>query len=65
MLKIRVNPDKEIVKMVTDYLREHDGECPCQLDAICKCDRFKNMNEEGFCHCIMFETYDSEKYYEL
>ena len=25
MLKVRVNPDKEIVKMVTDYLREHDN----------------------------------------
>ena len=56
-----MNPDKEIVKMVTDYLREHDGECPCQLDATCQCDKFKNMNEEGFCHCLLFEKYESEK----
>ena len=54
MLKVRVNSDKEIVKMVTDYLREHDGECPCQLGATCQCDKFKNMNEEGFCHCLLF-----------
>ena len=58
MLKVRVNPDKEIVKMGTDYLREHDGECPCQLGATCQCDKFKNMNEEGFCHCLLFEKYE-------
>ena len=61
MLKVRINPDKEIVKMVTDYLREHDGACPSQLGATCQCDKFKKMKEEGFCHCLLFEKYESEK----
>ena len=55
MLKVRVNPDKEIVKMVTDYLREHDGMCPCRIDTKCQCPQFKNQDVPGQCHCMLFE----------
>lgn len=58
MLKVRVNPDKEIVKMVTDYLRANQSHCPCQLDATCQCDKFKQMNHTGFCNCELFEKYE-------
>lgn len=58
MLKVRVNPDKEIVKMVTDYLRDHNGECPCQIGQKCQCSKFKQMNSVGQCHCMLFEKYE-------
>lgn len=60
MLKVRVNPDKEIVKMVTDYLRESGGMCPCRIDTKCQCPQFRNQNEPGQCHCMLYEKYESE-----
>lgn len=51
---IRLNPDKEIVDMVRAYQRAHSGDCPCQVDAKCMCDSFKQQ-ESGWCHCLLYK----------
>ena len=61
-MKIRENPDKEIVKTVREGLKAKDGYCPCRLgrdeDNKCMCKEFreqiKDPNFEGYCHCMLY-----------
>jgi ferredoxin-thioredoxin reductase catalytic subunit len=61
-MKIKENPDKEVVKMVREGLKAKDGYCPCRLgkdeDNKCMCKEFreqiKDPNFEGFCHCMLY-----------
>ena len=61
-MKIKENPDKEVVKMVREGLKAKDGYCPCRLgkdeDNKCICKEFreqiKDPNFEGFCHCMLY-----------
>lgn len=54
---IKLNPNKEHVKMIQDALKEKNGYCPCQLeqndDTKCVCKEFREM-EKGECHCGLF-----------
>lgn len=61
-MKIKENPDKEIVKTVREGLKAKDGYCPCKLgrdeDNKCMCREFreqiKDPNFEGYCHCMLY-----------
>ena len=61
-MKIKENPDKEVVKMVREGLKAKDGYCPCRLgkdeDNKCMCKEFreqiKDPNFEGYCHCLLY-----------
>ena len=61
-MKIKENPDKEVVKMVREGLKAKDGYCPCRFgkdeDNKCMCKEFreqiKDPNFEGFCHCMLY-----------
>ncbi|MBR5869470.1 MAG: ferredoxin thioredoxin reductase catalytic beta chain [Clostridia bacterium] len=61
-MKIRENPDKEIVKTVREGLKAKDGYCPCRIgrdeDNKCMCKEFreqiKDPNFEGYCHCMLY-----------
>jgi ferredoxin-thioredoxin reductase catalytic subunit len=61
-MKIRENPDKEIVRTVREGLKAKDGYCPCRLgkdeDNKCMCKEFreqiKDPNFEGYCHCLLY-----------
>ena len=57
-MKIRTNPDKEIVKNVREKLRENSGYCPCKLLKIpenkCMCKEFLELTTEGECHCGLY-----------
>ena len=61
-MKIKENPDKEVVKTVREGLMAKDGYCPCRLgrdeDNKCMCKEFreqiKDPNFEGFCHCMLY-----------
>ena len=56
-MKIKVNPDKEFVKLIRDKLEENDGYCPCRRtkneDTKCMCKDFLEQ-EEGLCHCGLY-----------
>lgn len=61
-MKITLNPDKEIVKMIKDGLKKNGGYCPCRLEKSeetkCMCEEFKaQVNDpefEGYCHCMLY-----------
>ena len=62
MSRIRLNPDKEIVKMVKEGLKERGGYCPCRRENTeenkCMCLEFRRQIEdpdfEGLCHCMLY-----------
>ena len=61
-MKIRLNEDEEVVKMIKQGLKEKDGYCPCRLekteDNKCMCQEFKEQiadpDFEGYCHCMLY-----------
>ena len=61
-MKIKLNPDPKIVKIVKDGLEMKGGYCPCRLeikeDYKCMCQEFKEQikdpNFEGYCHCMLY-----------
>ena len=61
-MKITLNPDEEIVKVVKEGLQERGGYCPCRRemteDTRCMCREFRDQIAdplfEGFCHCMLY-----------
>ena len=61
-MKIRLNEDEKIVKLIREGLVKKEGHCPCRLemtdDTICMCKEFREqLNDpeyEGFCHCRLY-----------
>ena len=61
-MPIRLNEDKEIVKVVKEGLKKRGGYCPCRRedseDTKCICREFREqMNDpdfEGYCHCMLY-----------
>ena len=61
-LKIKTNPNKELVKTVRAALEKNDGYCPCALfkndDTKCMCKEFREQIAKGIpgkCHCELYE----------
>ena len=65
---VTLNPDKAIVDMIRQGLKEKDGYCPCRLGREekykCICEEFKEQiadpEFEGFCHCMLYYKSKSE-----
>lgn len=59
-MKIKLNPDKNIVKEITIKKAANDGYCPCAIvktpDTKCMCKEFRDM-QEGICHCGLYIKY--------
>lgn len=61
-MKIKLNPDKEVVKAIKEGLKKKGGYCPCRLekteDNKCMCKEFKDKiadpEFEGYCHCMLY-----------
>ena len=61
-MKIRLNEDASVVKMIKDGLQETGGYCPCRVERIednkCMCKEFKEQiaepDYEGYCHCMLY-----------
>ena len=61
-MKIRLNEDKEVVKIIREGLIAKGGYCPCRVgrkpEYKCMCEEFRaqiaDENFEGFCHCKLF-----------
>ena len=68
-MKIKLNPDAEIVKVVREGLQHTGGYCPCRLerteDNKCMCKEFREQIAdpafEGFCHCMLYYKSLEEK----
>ena len=60
-MKVHINPDKEIVKIIKEALKENDGYCPCvheswgKAEYKCMCEDFLNNVQVGkTCHCGLY-----------
>ncbi len=61
-LKITLNPDPEMVRVIKQGLKDSGGYCPCRLDRTeeykCMCQEFRDQiadpDYEGFCHCMLY-----------
>ncbi len=61
-MKITLNPDEEVVKMIREGLARTGGYCPCRLarteENKCMCQEFRQQIDdptyEGFCHCMLY-----------
>ncbi len=61
-MKVILNPDENIVKLVREGLKKRNGYCPCVTqkneDTKCMCKEFreqiKDPDFEGFCHCRLY-----------
>lgn len=61
-MKIKVNPDKELVSQIRKALKENNGYCPCSLikndDTKCMCREFRET-QNGMCHCGLYIKEDN------
>lgn len=52
---MRLNPDKETVRLIKEGLKKKRGYCPCKIsehpDNRCPC---KEMREKQECHCKLY-----------
>ncbi len=61
-MKVTLNTDEKIVKVIKEGLKQTGGYCPCKRERtaenICMCEEFKNQIKdpqfEGFCHCMLY-----------
>lgn len=66
-MKIILNPDKDIVAIARQQLKETGGHCPCALvhteDTKCMCKEFRDQignNMAGECHCGLYVAVGEE-----
>lgn len=63
-MKIKFNPDKDVVKDIKKQVKENDGYCPCQLvrtpDTKCMCKTFREQATPGECHCGLYIKVEEE-----
>ena len=64
---IKRNPDEEVANAVEKAVKENDGYCPCRLtknkDTRCCCREFREQQENGLCHCGLYEKEFIEEEY--
>ena len=61
-MKVTLNPDEKIVKVVKEGLERTGGYCPCRRERTeenkCICQEFRaqmaDPEFEGFCHCMRY-----------
>lgn len=61
-MKVRLNEDAEVVRMVKEGLEARGGYCPCvreiSEDTKCMCKEFRaqiaDPEFEGYCHCMLY-----------
>lgn len=61
-MKIRLNEDKETVRVIKEGLKKKEGYCPCRMekteDTKCMCREFRDQiadpDYEGYCHCLLY-----------
>lgn len=69
-MKIKLNPDQEIVSTIRKGLKRTGGYCPCRRERTeatkCMCQEFKNPiadpGFEGVCHCMLYVGLREESY---
>ena len=61
-MSVRLNEDKETVRIIKEGLKMKGGYCPCRVkkteDNKCICKEFREQiadpEFEGYCHCMLY-----------
>lgn len=61
-MKIKLNPDQDLVNGLKHKMKQNGGYCPCRLrrddDTKCMCKEFREQiadpEFEGYCHCMLY-----------
>ncbi|MBR6044506.1 MAG: ferredoxin thioredoxin reductase catalytic beta chain [Ruminococcus sp.] len=61
-MSVKLNEDKDTVKLIREGLERTGGYCPCRLERTpetkCMCKEFRDQiadpEFEGFCHCRLY-----------
>lgn len=61
-MRVRLNPDADLVAAIREGLRKKGGYCPCRLERTeaykCMCEEFRKQiadpEFEGYCHCMLY-----------
>ena len=61
-MKLKLNENEEIVKVIRRGLVKKEGHCPCVReetdDTFCICkdfrDKINDPDFEGYCHCMLY-----------
>ena len=61
-MKIRLNENAEMVRVIKEGLEQRGGYCPCvrevSEDTKCMCREFREQiadpDFEGYCHCLLY-----------
>ena len=61
-MKIRLNENEEMVRLIREGLKKTGGFCPCRRERTeenkCICKEFREQMDdpefEGFCHCQLY-----------
>ena len=61
-IRIKLNPDQDLVDVIKDGLAKTGGYCPCRIerseDTRCMCKEFRTQiadpKFEGYCHCMLY-----------
>lgn len=61
-MSVRLNEDKETVRIIKEGLKMKGGYCPCRVEKTeenkCICKEFREQiadpEFEGYCHCMLY-----------
>lgn len=57
-MKIKINPNTDLVAGIKEKLKENGGYCPCAIlkneETKCMCKAFLEQTEPGYCTCELF-----------
>ena len=61
-MAVRLNEDKEMVRIVKEGLKKTGGYCPCRMERSeenkCICKEFREQIADpayqGYCHCMLY-----------
>lgn len=59
---VKINPDRNVVKIIKERLKQNDGYCPCATlkdeTTKCMCKEFRELIKDhdfkGPCHCGLY-----------
>lgn len=61
MIRVTINPNKDLVKDIRNKIKENDGHCACAIffddSNRCMCEEFRKQIEDGKdgeCHCGLY-----------
>lgn len=64
-LVVKLNTDRELVKLIKLKVKNNNGYCPCRIDKTedtkCPCKEFREQDYAGECHCGLYRKVEEKE----